>query len=142
VERLGAARERALFDQVATKGAGHHALMGLGVSKRDRLEQQENSTGGVSVGVVFTPDEMDQLVTEGHRPEDTLAPRLLHAQFGNDPANLSCQFEMFGIGRAIDQECPVDIAAVRKFIASERTEDHDAEIRRGLAGKRFHELRP
>ena len=67
-------------------------------------------------------------MTPRHAAKCGLPPRLFLALALHDVADLPDQILVLRMGMAIDQKRPVDIAAFRKFIASQRAENNDASV--------------
>lgn len=71
---------------------------------------------------------MYEVVAEHHRPERAFLPDTLRCHRLNNIAYLFCKGVVAWIGLAVDQERPINIAALRKLITSERARYDNARI--------------
>lgn len=80
-------------------------------------------------------------MTKDHRSEGAFRARLFRRQICESRFDLVAKVIVFGIGGAVDEQSPVDVAAFRIFIPGERAGNHDARVCRIQAGHSSRYLR-
>ena len=117
-----------VFREVPLQEVSSHCLPSTVVADREGLKKQEHSSGGVCVGVVFAADKIQDLVAKGEVAKNSLWTRLLPAFFPEDAPYTVCHRAMLDVGFTIDQESPIHITAICRFLAGQRSKHNNARI--------------
>jgi hypothetical protein len=97
-----------------------HSVVGFSSTNDRRLQQHQNTLSRVPVGVVLTADQVYQPMAERHASERSLGPYFFVTAALDYLADFFRKIQVLRICIAIDQERPINVAALRKFIPRQR----------------------
>ena len=122
----------AVLLKIATVDDSNHTFIGIGIlADGTRFEEEQDSSGGVPVGVVLATDLMNNVVAEGHvskssgRAGRSKFPLIL---FRQKPLNSLGDDEVVGIGLPVYQIRPIEIAPRGPFASCERAEYNQTRV--------------
>jgi hypothetical protein len=119
---------------VASQKLPDHAIAGQSIRATRanglRLEEEQDSLGRVSIGIMLAADSMDELMAKRQPTEHASQTRFLMAEPMQMASYVLDHLEVRLVCLAIHEQGPVHVTSVRPFTARERAEHDHRRVRR------------